>query len=107
MTKDNRSSFGLWLLSRLINRDKNYGLFGDVEELYQSWKKEKGRAVAQGLLWIQVLRTVPHYIYHRLYWSWIMLKNYLKIAVRSLKRRKTYAFINIAGLAAGLACCMV
>jgi putative ABC transport system permease protein len=36
-----------------------------------------------------------------------MLKNYLKIAIRTLKRRKTYAFINIAGLAAGLACCMV
>jgi len=107
MIKNNRSSFGLWLLGRLIDRDKNYGLFGDVEELYHTWREEKGRATAERLLWMQVLRTIPHYIYHRLYWSWIMLKNYLKIAIRSLKRRKTYAFINIAGLAAGLACCMV
>ena len=107
MTKNKNSSLGLWLLGRLVDRDKNYGLFGDVEELYHAWKEEKGRAAAQRLLWMQVLRTIPHYIYHRLYWSWIMLKNYLKIAVRTLKRRKTYAFINIAGLATGLACCMV
>ncbi|HET6568968.1 MAG TPA: ABC transporter permease, partial [Rhodothermales bacterium] len=33
-----------------------------------------------------------------------MLQNYLKIALRNLKRRKAYAFINIAGLAIGMAC---
>jgi len=36
-----------------------------------------------------------------------MILNYLKIAIRNLTRRKAYAFINIGGLAAGLACCMV
>ncbi len=107
MTKNDRSSLGLRLLSRLIGKNKNYGLIGDVEELYHYWQEEKGRVTAECLLWMQVLRTIPHYFYHRFYWSWIMLKNYLKIAIRTLKRRKTYAFINIAGLAAGLACCMV
>jgi putative ABC transport system permease protein len=34
-----------------------------------------------------------------------MLRNYLKIALRNLSRQKGYAFINIAGLAVGLACC--
>jgi len=33
-----------------------------------------------------------------------MLKNYLKIALRSLRRHKSYAFINVLGLAVGLAC---
>ena len=33
-----------------------------------------------------------------------MLKNYLKIAYRTLVRQKGYAFINIFGLAVGLAC---
>ena len=32
-----------------------------------------------------------------------MLRNYLKIALRNLKRHKLYSFINIAGLAVGLA----
>jgi len=36
-----------------------------------------------------------------------MLKNYLKIAVRNLLKHKAYSFINIAGLALGMACCMV
>jgi putative ABC transport system permease protein len=34
-----------------------------------------------------------------------MLKNYLKIAFRNLLRHKGYSFINIAGLAVGIACC--
>ena len=36
-----------------------------------------------------------------------MFWNYLKIAIRNLNRRKAYAMINIGGLAAGLACCIV
>ena len=33
-----------------------------------------------------------------------MLKNYLKIVLRNIKRHKGYSFINIAGLAIGMAC---
>jgi putative ABC transport system permease protein len=36
-----------------------------------------------------------------------MLKNYLKIAVRNLLRHKMYSFINICGLAIGIACCIL
>ncbi len=35
-----------------------------------------------------------------------MLKNYLKIALRNLLRQKVYSFINISGLALGMACCL-
>ncbi|MCL4539235.1 MAG: ABC transporter permease, partial [Bacteroidetes bacterium] len=35
-----------------------------------------------------------------------MLKNYFKIAVRNLLRNKLYSFINIAGLAVGIASCL-
>ncbi len=34
-----------------------------------------------------------------------MFKNYLKIALRNLRRHKGYTFINLAGLAVGMACC--
>jgi putative ABC transport system permease protein len=33
-----------------------------------------------------------------------MLKNYLKIAIRNLLKHKAYSFINLAGLAIGIAC---
>jgi len=36
-----------------------------------------------------------------------MLKNYLKISFRNLEKHKGYTFINISGLAVGLACCML
>ncbi|CAG5003509.1 hypothetical protein DYBT9275_03168 [Dyadobacter sp. CECT 9275] len=36
-----------------------------------------------------------------------MLKNYLKIAIRTLTRNKIFSVINIAGLSLGLTCCML
>ncbi len=36
-----------------------------------------------------------------------MLKNYISIALRNLRKEKTYAAINIAGLAIGLAICLL
>src|ERR1700682_6218755 len=36
-----------------------------------------------------------------------MLKNYLRIAIRSLLKNKIFSFINIFGLAVGLTCCML
>ena len=36
-----------------------------------------------------------------------MLKNYLKIALRNFRKHKAYTFINIFGLAVGIACCLL
>jgi putative ABC transport system permease protein len=36
-----------------------------------------------------------------------VLKNYLLVALRNVRRRKGHAFINIAGLTVGLACCLL
>jgi len=36
-----------------------------------------------------------------------MWKNYLKIALRHLGRQKGYALLNVAGLAVGIACCLL
>ncbi|MFQ5568696.1 MAG: ABC transporter permease [Rhodothermales bacterium] len=36
-----------------------------------------------------------------------MLKNYFKIALRNFRRSPGYAFINVAGLALGIACCLL
>ena len=36
-----------------------------------------------------------------------MLKNYLTVAVRNTLRHKIYSFINIMGLAVGMACCII
>jgi putative ABC transport system permease protein len=36
-----------------------------------------------------------------------MIKNYLKVAWRNLKKNKIFSFINIIGLSIGLTCCML
>ncbi len=36
-----------------------------------------------------------------------MLKSYLKIALRNFTKHKSFTFINISGLAIGMACCML
>ncbi len=36
-----------------------------------------------------------------------MLKNYLKTAFRNILRHKGFSFINISGLAIGMACCVI
>ena len=36
-----------------------------------------------------------------------MLKNYLKIAFRNLRRQKLFGLINISGLALGISCCLL
>ena len=36
-----------------------------------------------------------------------MLRNYLKIALRNLSKRKGFTFINVTGLAVGMACCLL
>jgi putative ABC transport system permease protein len=36
-----------------------------------------------------------------------MLRNYIKVVLRSIRRQAGYSFINIAGLAIGMACCLL
>ncbi|MGK7370391.1 MAG: ABC transporter permease, partial [Candidatus Halalkalibacterium sp. M3_1C_030] len=36
-----------------------------------------------------------------------MFRNYLQVAIRNLTKRKGFAFINILGLAIGVACCLL
>src|SRR5690606_27596016 len=36
-----------------------------------------------------------------------MFRNYFTVIVRNLRKHKGFAFINVAGLATGLACCLL
>jgi putative ABC transport system permease protein len=72
---------------------RQMGAYGTVEGEYQK------------VYWGKVRRR--HEFVNELTWRASMFKNYLKIAFRNLLRRKVYTFINVVGLAVGLACCLL
>ena len=50
---------------------------------------------------------MPTFATNFIFGSAAMLKNYLKLAYRNIVRHKRYAFLNITGLAVGLAACLL
>lgn len=92
------------ILSKLLYDDVWKTTLGDFEEYYLYLLEKDGREVANKWYWQQVARYAPSKLLHKIYWSVSMFKNYLKIAFRSLKKQKSYSFINIFGLAIGLTC---
>ncbi|MBO6522914.1 MAG: ABC transporter permease [Balneolaceae bacterium] len=91
------------LLSKLLYDDVWKTTLGDFEEQYSYLLDKEGKSKANRWYWGQILRYAPSKITHKLYWSAGMFKNYLKIAYRSILKNKSYSFINISGLAVGLA----
>jgi len=96
-----------WLLSHLTQEENKHSIIGDVEEEYKDIRLEKGTLIAYLWFWLQVFITVPSFIKQNIFWSFIMFKNYFKISIRNIKKYKGYSFINIFGLAAGIACCFL
>jgi len=59
----------------------------------------------QKIFWGKLLQRRA--LYDELSWRFSMLKNYFKIAFRLLIKQRMYAFINIFGLAIGIAFCLL
>jgi putative ABC transport system permease protein len=94
------------ILSILFSSRK-IGILGDTEEEYRMILSKKGRFRADMWYVWQIFRPLPFFIRSTIYWGFEMFKNYLKIALRVIKRHKGYSFINITGLATGIACCLL
>jgi len=71
------------------------------------------RILTQGVLlawcwyWLHTMRSVLPFMGFNSKWSLIMLRNYIKITLRNIKKYKGYSFINICGLAIGITCCLL
>ena len=99
--------FPTWLLSGLTPGHRREILLGDFEEGYREMVAFVGTARARRWYWGQALRSLPAFLYQSFFWGVVMLKNYLKIALRTMRKHKGYAFINVVGLAVGMACCLL
>jgi len=91
------------LLNLIVNKDESYSVIGDFDEEYFERIEEFGIRKARLWYWIQMFRSFPLIIKDSFYWGFAMFNNYLKIAYRNLLKSKGFSFINIIGLALGMA----
>lgn len=96
-----------WLLRRVAGFMNSASIVGDYEEIYQDLKDEDGLYTARRWYWLQVFKSLPMFFTNLIFGSVSMFKNYLKLAYRNIIRHKRYAFLNITGLAVGLAACLL
>ncbi len=96
-----------WIISRLAVYEKEHALADAIEAEYFDIRDRHGAILSWIWYWFCTMGTLFHYIKFSLLWSMTMLKNYLKITLRNIKRHKTFSFINISGLAVSIACCLM
>lgn len=91
------------ILKGIRSNVEHESLYGDLEEYYHNLHEKKGWFSARKWYWSQVFTSAPSLVSSSIKWSLVMLGNYIKIAFRNLTRQKGYSFINILGLAVGMA----
>ena len=94
---------GQWILKKILPSEERRYFIEGIEERYVREFKDRGRISALFWYFRDTLYTIPLLIFDIFTGGIIMLKNYLKIVLRNIKRHKGYSFINIAGLAVGMA----
>ena len=99
--------FAKWLTIQMSAYEDDFSFIGDLMEEFREIAVKRGSLRAKMWYWIQVLYSLPYYVILTLYWRIAMFKNYLKTAFRNIRRYKGYSFINIFGLAIGIASCMM
>ncbi len=105
--KESLSLLGEKILKKFLPKGESESVAGDYEELFAEIAAARGNFRALVWYWIQIAKSIWAGLSVRIWWSLSMLKSYLISALRSLKRHKIYAFINISGLAIGIACCVL
>ncbi|WP_338875178.1 ABC transporter permease [Spirosoma sp. SC4-14] len=107
--------FATWLLELFGHPDTGEEVQGDLLELYVYWVATVGKRKADWRYSWSVLKLLrplarqnrPLQYTPPFSLSPVMLRNYLKIAWRNLVLHKSFAIINIVGLAVGLATCLL
>ena len=94
-------------LRLLASRKYSDAIVGDFIELYRERVRKNGKFKAGLWLFFLFIASLPDFFRRHIYWSKEMILNYLKITFRNITRNKVFSFINIAGLAVGLACSLL
>jgi hypothetical protein len=95
-----------FLLNLFRDKTNHESLIGDFDEMYQLQCLNDRLVKARVWYWLQVLKALPSFIFHNLFWRCRMFKNYMKIAFRNIKNHKGYSCIHVSSLVIGITCCI-
>ncbi len=101
------SRLGHRILSAVLGRGEHFTVVGDLEEIHAEIVREKGALRAGAWYWGQIVRSLPAYATHIVYWSGVMIRNYFLTTLRNIKKQKVFTFLNVFGLAIGMAGCLL
>jgi putative ABC transport system permease protein len=93
-----------WVIQRLAWAEDRSSILENLHEEYVFISSSRGTRAANLWYWGHMIRSLFPFARFSIYWRFAMLKNYLKLTLRSINEYKGYSFINISGLAVGLAC---
>jgi len=96
-----------WILHHIAVPEERFPIVQDLDEDFSIYVSLEGRSKARLMYWHNVFKTVFIIFCYKIYWRIVMLNNYLKITLRKIKRQKGFSLINTAGLAIGIACCIL
>ena len=96
-----------WILSVTNRKSNREIILGDFEEFYDEICSEHGLFYADVWFYLQAIKSIPKFIKTTFYWGMVMFGNYVKLAIRNIRKSKTYSLINITGLALGIASCLL
>jgi len=97
----------VWLLRRTANRDEISAILGDFAEEFRRTAEQHGLRRARLDYWRLAAVSLPSFLRDAAIGRLTMLKNYLTVAARNLRRHRGFSFINISGLAVGLAAALL
>ncbi len=106
--KDNKIPLMALLIIKIITLgDEKFSMIKEFNDEFEDIAHSEGIKKARVWYWKHLIISMPLILKESFYWRMAMIKNYLKIAYRSIIKNKGFSIINILGLAIGMAVCLL